>query len=93
LENTNIENNEVEEAISDVEQKKFSDFSKKVKTSLEDKLRNNPTIKDKGSELQKLQSMKDTFAKISEPKTPAAPAEAAPEVTETPTTPETPTED
>ena len=60
--------NEVKEAISDVENKKFTDFSKKVKTSLEDKLRNNPTIKSKGEELNKLQSMKDTFAKISEPK-------------------------
>jgi len=55
----------MKEAISAAENKKFSEFSKKVKTSLEDKLRNNPTIKAKGDELRKMQSMKDTFAKIS----------------------------
>jgi hypothetical protein len=61
--------NEVAEAISDIENKKFTEFSKKVKTSLEDKLRNNPTITAKGEELEKLQSMKNTFAKISNPTT------------------------
>ena len=54
----------MKEAISAAENKKFSEFSKKVKTSLEDKLRDNPTIKGKGDELKNLQNMKDTFAKI-----------------------------
>lgn len=54
----------LKEVISDLEQEKFSDFSAKVKTSLEDKLRNNPVVKDKGNELKKLQSIKDTFAMI-----------------------------
>jgi cell fate (sporulation/competence/biofilm development) regulator YmcA (YheA/YmcA/DUF963 family) len=54
----------VKEAISSAENKKFTEFSKKVKTSLEDKLRNNPTIKSKGEELKNLQKMKDTFAQI-----------------------------
>lgn len=52
------------EAISDAENKKFSEFSKKVKTSLEDKLRDNPIIKSKGDELKNLQNMRDNFAKI-----------------------------
>jgi hypothetical protein len=54
----------MKEVLSDVEQKRFSEFSKKVKTSLEDKLRNNPVIKSKSEELQKLSNMKDTFASI-----------------------------
>jgi hypothetical protein len=54
----------MKEALTDIEQKKFSEFSKKVKTSLEDKLRNNPTIKAKGEELKNLSKMKDTFASI-----------------------------
>ena len=60
----------MKEAISDIENKEFSKFSKKVKTSLEDKLRDNPTIKSKGDELSKLQSMKDTFAQIKREETP-----------------------
>lgn len=55
---------EVKEAISDVENKKFSEFSKKVMTSLKDKLRDNPTIKAKGEELKSFEKMKDTFAEI-----------------------------
>lgn len=79
----------MKEAISDAENKKFSEFSKKVKTSLEDKLRNNPVIKAKGDELKNLQKMKDTFAQIKtkeEPKaeepieTPEAPEETPAEV-------------
>jgi hypothetical protein len=56
----------MKEVLSDVEQKKFSEFSKKVKTSLEDKLRNNPVVTAKANELEKLSKMKDTFASISD---------------------------
>ena len=52
------------EAISHAEKKEFSKFADKVKTSLEDKLRNNHTIQKKGDELKSLQKMKDTFAQI-----------------------------
>ena len=55
---------QLEEIITDVENKKFSEFSKKVKISLEDKLRDNPIINKKAEELSRLQSMKDTFASI-----------------------------
>jgi len=77
--------NEVTEAISDIENKKFSEFSKKVKISLEDKLRNNPTIKSKGEEISKLQKMKDTFAQIKgkeETKVEPKKEESAPQNTE-----------
>ena len=56
----------MKEAISDVEAKKFTEFSKKVKTSLEDKLRNNSTVKNAKDEIEKLDAMKDLFAKISD---------------------------
>jgi len=56
------------EAISHAEKKEFSKFADKVKTSLEDKLRNNPTIQKKGDELKSLQKMKDTFAQIDKDK-------------------------
>jgi c-di-AMP phosphodiesterase-like protein len=65
--------NEIKEVISAVENKKFSEFSKKVKTSLEDKLRNNNKIKDAGDELLKMQKMKDTFAKIQDNNTEVTP--------------------
>jgi len=55
----------MKEAITNVEKKEFSEFSKKVRTSLEDKLRNNPIIKSKADELSNFENMKDTFAKIS----------------------------
>ncbi len=54
----------MKEAITAAEEKRFSEFSKKVKTSLEDKLRDNPTINAKAEELKSLQNMKDTFAQI-----------------------------
>lgn len=54
----------MKEAISDADNKKFSEFSKKVKTSLEDKLRSNPTVLAKAEELRNLQNMKDVFAQI-----------------------------
>lgn len=86
----------MKEAISDAENKKFSEFAKKTKTSLEDKLRNNPTIKAKGEELRNLQKMRDTFAQIKKPGADVAPIETpvetpAEEPAATPT--ETPAED
>jgi len=57
--------NEVKEAISDADNKKFTEFSKKVRTSLEDKLRNNPTIKAKAEELKSYEKMNKVFAQIS----------------------------
>jgi hypothetical protein len=57
----------MKEAITAAEEKKFSEFSKKVKTSLEDKLRNNKTIQDKAEELKNYENMKSIFAQVSEP--------------------------
>lgn len=64
------------EAISHAEKKEFSKFADKVKTSLEDKLRNNPTIQKKGDELKSLQKMKDTFAQIDKDKKAQEPQES-----------------
>jgi flagellar motor switch protein FliM len=55
----------MKEAITAAEEKKFSEFSKKVKTSLEDKLRDNITIQNKSSELKNYEDMRDTFSQIS----------------------------
>jgi len=55
----------MKEVLNNVEKKEFSEFANKVRTSLADKLRNNPVIKDKASELTNLQNMKNIFAKIS----------------------------
>lgn len=63
--------NEIKEVISHAEKKEFSKFADKVKTSLEDKLRNNPKIKDAGEELMKMQKMKDAFAKAGETTAPS----------------------
>jgi len=57
----------MKEAITAAEEKKFSEFSKKVKTSLEDKLRNNKIIQDKTEELKNYENMKSIFAQVSEP--------------------------
>jgi len=57
-------NKNISEAISDIENKRFSDFAQKVRVSLEDKLRNNPTIQAKGAELKSFENMKDLFAQI-----------------------------
>ena len=54
------------EAIGAAEQSKFSEFSKKVKTSLEDKLRNHPKIKDGADKIEQSNKLKDAFAKISQ---------------------------
>lgn len=70
--------NEIKEVINHAEQKEFSKFADKVKTSLEDKLRNNDKIKSAGQELLKLQAMKTNFAKVSDdtpPSVPTAPTE------------------
>jgi len=62
--------NEIKEVIDYADQKEFSKFADKVKTSLEDKLRNNPKIKDGAKELEKIQKMKDAFAKAGETASP-----------------------
>lgn len=83
---TTVQNiNEIKEVINHAEQKEFSKFADKVKTSLEDKLRNNDKIKSAGQELLKLQAMKTNFAKVSDagdtassdntPSTPSEPSE------------------
>jgi len=53
------------EVLNHIEKKEFSEFADKVRTSLNDKLRNNPIIKNKAQELTNLQNMKNIFAKIS----------------------------
>lgn len=52
------------EMLSNVERKEFTEFSKKVQVSLEDKLRNNPVIKAKAMEIKNFQDMQDKFAEI-----------------------------
>lgn len=58
----------MKEAIGDAEKNKFSEFSKKVKTSLEDKLRNNPKMKAATDKQEQLQKTKDAFAAIAKSK-------------------------
>jgi len=65
--------NEIKEVISHAEKKEFSKFADKVKTSLEDKLRNNPKIKDGAEELMKMQRMKDAFAQAGDTASPQSP--------------------
>jgi hypothetical protein len=55
----------MKEAIGAAEQNKFSEFSKKVKTSLEDKLRSHPKIVSNADKIRDLEKMKDTFSQIS----------------------------
>lgn len=55
---------------------KFSEFSKNIKQSLEDKLRNNPTIKANGDKLNKFTDMADKFKEIATKETvPTEPVE------------------
>jgi len=56
----------MKEVITMADENRFSDFTKKVKSSLEDKLRDNPTIRAKGEELQKLQAMRKNFSKVTD---------------------------
>ena len=67
------------EAISAAEENKFSEFSKKVKTSLDDKLRNNPKMKSQMDNYKSLEGVKNAFAKIANDQEPETPEE-----TETP---------
>lgn len=55
------------EVIDLANDKKFSEFSKAVKKTLDDKLRNHPTIVAQAAELDKFKNAKEIFAKISEP--------------------------
>ena len=59
----------MKEAITDVEQNKFSEFSKKIKTSLEDKLRNNPTMKAQQDKFKHIEDIKNAFKAISDKQT------------------------
>jgi len=83
------------EVIDLANDKKFSEFSKAVKQTLDDKLRNHPTIVAKAAELETFQKAKETFAQISEPveETPVeteveTPVEETPTETEKPATTE-----
>ena len=55
----------MEEVIDLASDDKFSEFSKKVKQSLEDKLRNNATMKDNANKKDKFTGMADKFKEIS----------------------------
>lgn len=87
----------MEEVIDLASNSEFSNFSKKVKQSLEDKLRNNATMKDNASKLNKFTDMADKFKEIAgvtdvaptnnEPEQEPAPATEEPN-TEVPTEPE-----
>lgn len=54
----------MEEVIDLASNSEFSNFSKKVKQSLEDKLRNNATIKDNASKTDKFTDMANKFKEI-----------------------------
>jgi len=54
----------MKEAITLAQEKKFTEFNKLIKTSLEDKLRNNPIIQQKADEVKTYQQMKDIFSQI-----------------------------
>lgn len=45
----------------------FSQFSKKVKQSLEDKLKNHPTVKATNAQKDSFAKMRDQFAQITKP--------------------------
>ncbi len=82
------------EVIDLANDKKFSEFSKKVKTMLNDKIRSNPDLKDKLNKIDKFNHMKDEFEKaLDEPKVkvePTEPETPEPEVKVEPTEPKTP---
>jgi len=59
------------EIITDVENNKFSDFSAKVKKSLEDKLANNPTVRDAADKINKLDNINNLFKQIQDSNEPA----------------------
>ena len=52
------------EVITDVENNKFSDFSAKVKKSLEDKLANNPKVQSAADKINKLDNINKLFKQI-----------------------------
>lgn len=52
------------EALDALEQGKFSEFSKKVKASLDDKIRNNPVIRNNAEKYKELSNIKDIFANM-----------------------------
>lgn len=52
------------EILSDLENKRFSDFSDKVKQSLMDKVASNPKIVDFKKELQRIDSLNQAFKAI-----------------------------
>lgn len=53
-----------QETLDSVKTKKFTDFSDAVKQELKNKLSNHPKTKDYVSNFDKIQQMKDSFAKI-----------------------------
>lgn len=54
----------MEEVIDLAADSQFSQFSKKVKQSLEDKLRNHPVVKGNNDKLKSFEDMKKQFAQI-----------------------------
>lgn len=63
--------------IQSVKDKKFSEFETAVKQELKNKLANSPEVKKYASDYDKIQSLKDTFAKINTPEVPDEPAKPA----------------
>jgi len=54
----------LDEIITAAEEGKFSDFSKKVKQSLNDKLRNNPKFQDAKNQFLQNAKIKDAMATL-----------------------------
>ena len=59
-----MENN-TREALDYVEKKEFSNFASKVRQTLEDKLRNHPTIKQKVDDFKRYEDAMNKFKEIS----------------------------
>ena len=78
------DNKELNELIDDVEDKKYIEFAKKAKKSLEDKIRNNPKITKSKAELDRLNSLKDAFVALQKDKkvTPEEPKEEPTDIEE-----------
>jgi hypothetical protein len=54
----------LDELLSDIENKKFSDFSDKVKKSLTDKVNSNPDVQKFKKELERIEALQNAFKSI-----------------------------
>jgi len=55
---------EKEQIFTPVDNKSFSEFEQAIKTELDDKISNSDTMNNSKTEFEKIQNIKDVFAKI-----------------------------